>query len=843
MFTFEIACVGIALMGCVVAFSQAPIADSPALEAKAHAMLAKLTLEQKIELLGGVEDGNYIHPAPAIGMPHLKMSDGPMGVRAWGPATAFPGGAALAATWDPALARRMGEGMGKDARSRAVHLFFGPGINIARSPLAGRNFEYYSEDPFLNSALVVPFVEGVQSQGVVDTVKHYALNNEEYNRHNVSVDVDERTMREIYLPAFEAAVTKAHVDCVMNSYNLVNGVHATQNQFLNLKVLKGDWGFQGILMSDWGSTYDAVGAANAGLDQEMPSALFMNTGNLIAAIRDGSVKESTIDDKVLRLFRIVLRYGFLDRPQFDPTDSTYSVENRAIALDGARESLTLLKNEGHMLPLDSAKVKTIAVIGPNAYPAVTGGGGSSRMDPFEPVSTLTGIANLLGPNVHVLYSPGLPTINQLFTETKWDGQVKQETFSSQDLTGKPEVTQRGNINDWRFEMWGPGDTAVRTVRYSADYTPAKSGKYLLVAAASGEDAYNLLVDGRQVLRQPRSEGQVPHFLRLDLTAGTALHVVAEYMPHIPGFHLGIGLAFEADLPLEEAREYAAAADAVVIAVGFNPVTEGEGYDRTFELPWGQDELIEAIARANPHAIVTLTGGGGMDTRRWLDKVPALLHTYYPGQEGGTAIAEVLFGKHNPEGKLPVSFDRTWEENPSAPYYYPIKGADTVQHFSETDGRQADYAISHVKYDDGLMVGYRYWTTAGKHPLYPFGFGLSYTTFGFSNLSLPATATSGSTVAVSFDVTNTGNVPGAEVTQLYISDPSAKATRPERELKGFAKVRLAPAATQRVTLDLDARAFSYWDSAAHRWTIDPGKFTIHVGDSSENTPLNADLTLR
>ena len=285
------------------------------------------------------------------------------------------------------------------------------------------------------------------------------------------------------------------------------------------------------------------------------------------------------------------------------------------------------------------------------------------------------------------------------------------------------------------------------------------------------------------------------------------------------------------------------ADVVVVAVGFNPATESEGHDRTFTLPWGQDALIEAVAAANPHTIVTLTGGGGMDTRRWLDKVPALLHIYYPGQEGGTAIAEVLFGKHDPEGKLPVSFDRSWEDNPSSPYYYPDQGRrhHAARH-RRPDGQPVDYTIPHVKYGDKLMVGYRYWTTTGKHPLFPFGFGLSYTTFSFSNLQVPATAASGLNGSGQLRRDQHRQRGRREVAQLYVSDPSAKVNRPERELKGFEKVRLAPGETKHVTLNLDARAFSYWDEAAHKWTIDPGKFVIRVGDSSENTPLHADLTL-
>src|SRR5580658_5389130 len=312
-----------------------PVPDSPAIEARAHEILAKLTLEQKIKLLGGT-DGMFTQAIPSsdpkFALPRFKMSDGPLGVRTWGPTTAYAGGAALAATWDPEVARRVGEGLGRDARARGVDFLLGPGVNIARSPVSGRNFEYLSEDPFLNAHLAVPYIEGVQAQGVSATVKHFAANNQEYNRHNVSSDVDERTLREIYFPAFEAAVKVAKVTAVMDSYNLLNGVHATQNEFLNLKVLKGEWNFQGILMSDWDATYSTVGAANNGLDLEMPGPRFMNPKALLAAIKDGSIKESTIDEKLLRIFRTELRYGFLDRPQFDPSNSTYSVADRAVAL-------------------------------------------------------------------------------------------------------------------------------------------------------------------------------------------------------------------------------------------------------------------------------------------------------------------------------------------------------------------------------------------------------------------------------------------------------------------------------------------------------------------------------
>ncbi len=568
----------------------------------------------------------------------------------------------------------------------------------------------------------------------------------------------------------------------------------------------------------------------------------MNEQTLVAAVKSGTVKEATIDEKVLRILRVALRYGWLDRPQLDPADSTYSVADRPVALKGALESITLLKNENHILPLDAAKLKTIAIIGPNAWPAVTGGGGSSQADAFQPVSIVTGIANLVGPDTHVLYSRGLPEMNDVFERTHWETGLQQATFPSKDFSGSAETAAPRNINNYKQEWWGPADKTPRSIRYTASFKAPKAGKYLVLAAASGNDHYTVSANGKQVIEQVQVEGQYPESASIDLSTGQTISVIADYLPGFVGNRFGLGIVNEADMISEEAKKFASVADVVVLAVGFNPSTESEGFDRSFTLPWGQDALIEAVVAANPHTVVTFIGGGSFDTHRWLDKVPALLHAWYPGQEGGTAIADVLFGKHNPEGKLPVSFDRSWQDDPSYAYYYPIKGADTKLHVTENNHPPVDYDIPHLKYDDKLMVGYRYWTTTGKHPLFPFGFGLSYTTFSFSKLSVPSTATSGSTVQVTFDVTNTGSIEGSEVAQLYVSEPSAKTTRPERELKGFEKIQLAPGETKHVTLSLDARAFSYWDESKHNWTIDPGKFAIHVGDSSENTPLQADLTI-
>ena len=839
LLTFTLA---LQLAGCVFcAQAQAPVPDSPAIEAKAQAMLNKLTLEQKIQLLGGV-DSMFTQAEPAINLPRFKMSDASVGVRTWGPTTAYAGGVALAATWDRNFAKSLGASIGRDARARGVNFLLGPGVNISRSPVNGRNFEYLSEDPFLNAQMVVPYIEGVQSQGVIATVKHYALNNSEFDRHNIDVQIDERTMRELYLPAFEAAVTKGNADAVMNSYNLVNGEHATQNEFLNLKVLKGEWGFKGILMSDWVATYDGVAAANNGLDLEMPAAALMTRNTLLPAVKDGRVKEATIDDKVLRLLRTELRYGFTDRPQFNPSDATFSIKGSDVALQGARESITLLKNSNNTLPLDAAKVKTVAVIGPNAWPAIVGGGGSALPTPFTSVSIVEGIGNVAGQNVSVLYNAGVPTLPDLFRNTHWEGGVKTETYSNRSFSGEAVGANARSVANWNYSQWGPEGDA-RSIRYTATFKADKAGKYLLATASSGDDVYKVQVDGKTVLTQDDQEAESPQMYDVELSAGQSIQVIAEYLPHSPGVAFGMGLLNEADLVSAEAKDIAAKADAVVVCIGFGPTTEGEGKDRSFELPWGQDELVNAMITANPRTAVVLTGGGSMDLTRWVDKVPALLDSWYPGQEGGTAIAEVLFGKQDPEGHLPVSWDRAWTDDPSFKWYYGDPAKDTSMQSTYQTGAPHELKVRHAQYGEKLMVGYRYWTTTGKHALYPFGYGLSYTTFKFDKLKAPASATSGSTIAISFDVTNSGKMQGAEVAQVYVSDPSTKMERPERELKGFEKVRLAPGETKHVTVNLDARAFSYWDEAGHQWKIDPGKFVVRVGDSSENTPLSADLTLQ
>jgi beta-glucosidase len=816
---------------------------------RVDALLSKLTLEQKIDLLGGV-DVFFIRAVPTIGLPRLKTSDGPLGARNDGPATTMAGGIALAATWNVALAKQVGSEIGSDARARGVHFMLGPGVNIYVAPMNGRNFEYFGEDPFLTSRLAVAYIEGMQDQGVSATVKHFMGNNSEFDRHNTDSIIDERTMREIYLPAFEAAVKEAHVGSVMDSYNLTNGEHLTQNAHLNIDIAKKEWGFDGIIMSDWVSTYDGIAAANGGMDLEMPSGAHMNRETLLPAIETGKVTVAAIDDKVRRILRTAVRFGWLDRDQTDRSVPLLNGPGKQTALHAAREGIVLLKNDGGLLPLAKAKIKTIAVIGPDAYPAVPTGGGSAQARPFAAVSILQGISDALGSDAKVYYNRGLATWSQLANSTQFftsaaGGKpgVTVETFPNQDLSGSPASTRvaRHMTQKPRFSFADLANIDFAEINESQNQTPlgsstrwtgyysAKaSGKFEVFTEVPGEDGgHRLLIDGHLVLDNWQIRKALIDHQTIQLSAGPHKVVFEQFLPARPGPFSGgvqVGIASDDSLVDPAARALAAQADMVVLAVGFDPESESEGSDRTFSLPLGQDELIQEIARANKNAIVVVTSGGAVDTNAWLDRVPALLEAWYPGQEGGTALAEVLFGEVNPSGRLPISFDRRWEDNPSNASYYPQPGT------------------SRVVYKNGVFVGYRGYDHTGTKPLFPFGYGLSYTSFKYSRLDIhPAKENaSGAWYEVSFDVTNTGSRAGSEVCQLYIGDQHAKVPRPPKELKGFSKVNLAAGETRTVHLKLDRRSFSYYDANAKDWRADAGEFTVLVGRSSADIQLEAKI---
>jgi beta-glucosidase len=800
-------------------------------EKRVDSLLSQLTLDEKIEMIGGINDF-YTRPIPRLGIPSLKMSDGPIGVHDYGLTTAYPAGIALAASWDTELARRFGVAMGKDARARGVHFILGPGMNIYRAPMCGRNFEYLGEDPFLASRMAVPVIQGIQSQRVVATVKHFAGNNSEFDRMTLSSDIDERTLREIYLPAFEASVKEAKAGAVMDAYNLVNGTYMTQNQHLNNEILKKDWGFDGILMSDWGATHDGVAAANGGLDLEMPSPTFMNGDTLLPALKDGRIPATTLDDKIRRILRKAIAFGFLDQPQTDTSIPTYSQEGRQIALEEARGGIVLLKNSGNLLPLNENKVKTIAVIGPSAYPAVPGGGGSSETKPFNAVSYLEGISNRLGTKTKVLYAVDTPVLDEVFGTSEFvtapggESGLKGEYFGNQDLRGSPVLVR----TDKRVHFdWGEGSFAPNqpvdhfAVRWTGYFVPRESGDYTFFTSA--DDGVRLYIGDDIAIDDWQPHSQTVDSYARHLEGGQAYKIRLEYFEDVGSAIVGFGVTRAESFIGRETKALAAKADAVIICVGFDPKTEAEGFDRTFQLPGGQDELIRQINAVNKNTIVVLTAGGNVDMTKWVDSVPAILHAWYPGQEGGTALAQILFGDYSPSGKLPVSLERRWEDNPAFHSYYPDKGEKRVQ------------------YSEGVFVGYRGYDRSGVKPLFAFGYGLSYTSFAYSKLSItPKTGNLGGPVTVSFDVKNTGDREGAEVAELYVGESHPSVPRPVKELKGFAKVNLKAGETRRVSLKLDGRAFSFYDVKKNGWNHDAGEFTILVGGSSDHIQLQDKFTL-
>jgi beta-glucosidase len=800
------------------------------LEARIDSLLKPLSLEEKIDLIGGV-DAFYIRDIPHLHFPRLKMSDGPVGVRNYGPSTAV-GGVALAASWDPELAQRVGSIFGQDARARGVHFLLGPGVNIYRSPLNGRSFEYFGEDPFLAARTTVAYILGLQSQGVSATVKHFMGNNSEFDRHNVDSIIDERTMREIYLPAFEAAVKEAHVGAIMDSYNLTNGVHLTQSGYLNTDVAKKEWGFQGIMMSDWDATYDAVAAANGGLDLEMPSGKFMNRATLLPAIKSGKLSEATIDDKVRRILRTAMQFGWLDRDQTDRSIPRLNPDGRQVALEASRAGIVLLKNEGNLLPLEKGRIKSIAVIGPEAYPGQPVGGGSGEVRPFATVSFLEGIANYLGRGAKVYYAAGVPTLTELAGQTRFTTEaeggksgLKVEFFDNISLSGKPGVER---IDD--KASYDPGTTDGMaannlSIRWTGYFTPSTPGDHLVFVQGPGENGgYRLYVDKKLVIDDWTQAYAFLSQIKMPLPAGPHSIELDYFVKRGWGkTKLNFGIVRPEELMSAEAKAVASHTDAVVVAVGFDPSTEGESADRMFVLPPGQDELINQIAAINKNTIVVVTSGGGVDMTPWVDHIPGLFQAWYPGQEGGTALAQLIFGDASPSGKLPITIERRWEDNPAHDTYYP-KGADKK-----------------VAYTEGVFVGYRGYDKSGVKPLFPFGYGLSYTTFSYSNLVVSRASASGD-VEVHFDVTNTGNRAGAEVAEVYIGDRHSSIARPLKELKGFSKVSLGAGETKQVTVTLDRRAFSYYDVKKHDWTVQPGDFDVLVGSSSAKIDLTGKVAL-
>lgn len=856
-------------------------ADLP-VEERVEDLVRRMTLEEKIDLLAGYQDF-YLHPCERLGIPAFKLADGPLGLASWGlfgKATAFPSALSLAASWNRDLAARVGDCYGQEWRARGIHFLLAPGVNTYRASKGARNFEYMGEDPYLSSEMVVPFIKGVQERGVIATVKHFAANDQEYDRYRVSSEVSERALREIYLPAFKAAVQKAGVKAVMTGYNLLNGVYCTENKYL-IDILKKEWGFKGMLMSDWACTYSADKAANHGLDLEMGSNDWFVREKLLPLIEQGVVTEETINEKVRRIYGTCIEMGFFDRPQLDTTIPVYNPKANRMAYEAAKEGMILLKNEDNLLPLK--RVTKIAVIGPNAcYNLVTdrqnnvngttyGGGGSSKVHPWHVTSVLQGIEAEY-PDAEVWYAEGISNAYKprLFRSAKFytedgkqglrakyykmgqgDGSALPDKLMQQQAkaAGRTEDSHNGvsavsssvsaKSSDKEpvmeridrhvdFSWWGtPKEGLGEDYRVEWEgYVPVERNDSLLFFV-DAQGGYRLWIDGKLCLDADASASQSfdCRQVAVDGQKGARLHVKLEYLNQrsLPA-EIRLGYDYKGNLDFSEALRLARQADVVIFCGGLDGSIELEGRDRPFELPYGQDILINQLAEVNPNLIVSLHAGGGVRMSPWIDRVKAVVHLLYPGQAGGRAFAEMLSGKVVPSAKLPFTIEKRWEDSPACGNY------------DETRKERKVY------YNEGIFVGYRGYDRKQVEPLYPFGYGLSYTSFEYSDLQLTEIDKKNKSVALSFNITNTGGYEGAEVAQVYVRDIASKEARPLKELKGFQKVFLRPGETKHVSVTLDRDAFQYFSEKKSDWVFESGEFEIWVGASSKDIRLKTKVKM-
>src|SRR5215204_582970 len=670
-------------------------------------LLGELTLEEKASLCLG-SDFWHTAPIPRLGIPAIALSDGPHGLRKQPdegdhvgisdslPATCFPTASALGSSFDPELARRVGEALGVEARAQGVAVVLGPGINIKRSPLCGRNFEYLSEDPLLSGRLGAALVHGIQGQGVGTSVKHFAANNQETDRLRVSADIDERTLREIYLPGFERVVTQARPWTVMCAYNKVNGVSASENYWLLTELVRDEWGFEGLMVSDWGAVHDRVAALAAGLDLEMPPNLGVSDAALVAAVRGGELDEAVLDRAVERVLRLVDRAPSVGVDVGEGTKPGFDADaHHALARAAAAECAVLLKNDGDLLPLQLSAGDTVAVIGEFARTPRYQGAGSSQVNPTRVDNALDELRAAMPDGVQVVFTPGF----------------------------------------------------------------------------------------------------------------------------------GIGTTTADDEFAAEAVALAGRASSVVVFLGLPDAEESEGFDRThLDLPANQTTLVSRLAAANPNLVVVLANGSAVRLSDWEQHAPAILECWLSGQAAGGAAADLLIGAANPSGRLAETLPLRLEDNPS---------------YLNFPGEQG-----HVRYGEGVFVGYRGYDALDLPVSYPFGHGLSYTSFEYTDLTATLTGNieyDTLAVAVTCTVTNTGQRPGKEVVQLYVTDPESSARRPPRELKGFAKTTtLAPGESQTVTFQLQSRDLSYWSVRHHRWVLEGGTFRLSVGASSRDLRLTTTI---
>lgn len=706
-------------LNAAAASSQVTDKEKVQMEKRIEKLIKKMTLEEKVGLLHG-NSKFYVAGVERLGIPEWSLSDGPHGVRAeinrhdWAyagwtndSASYFPTGTAFAAAWNPELAYRRGEVLGEEARWRKKDVLLGPGVNIIRSPLCGRNFEYMSEDPYMNSVLAVAYIKGLQSRDVACSVKHFAVNNQETNRTTVDVECSERALREIYLPAFKAAVQEGGALTVMAAYNKFRGEFCAENNYLVRKILRNEWGFDGVYVTDWGAAHSTVPSMEAGLDLEMGTLIdkyedWYYANPLIEAVKSGKIPMSLVDEKVGDVLRVMIKTNVLDpKKRFGP-GSMNTKEHQQATYDAAAEAIVLLKNQNNLLPLDFSSIKSLAVIGDNATRKHSNGGLSSEIKAVYEVTPLETLRAKWGDKVDIRFAQGYEKLST-FVEGSNNGQ-SSGTFSSK--------TQ------------------------------------------------------------------------------------------------------ESDALLKEAVEVARTSDVALLVCGLNHDYDTESFDRlNMDIPYGQVELIQEVVKANPRTIVVMIAGSPLNMAAVDICSPAIVWAWFNGMEGGNALVDVLSGKVNPSGKMPFTTPVSLDQSP----------AHALGNFPGRDLK--------VNYEEDILVGYRWFDTKGLPVVYPFGYGLSYTTFNYSNLNTDKkTYDQADTIQATFTLTNTGDREGAEVAQLYVSDPVCSVMRPVKELKGFKKVFLKPGESRRITLDIPVSSLAFYSEAQSQFVVEPGEFILQLGAS-------------
>ncbi len=817
---------------------------------RVDSLLQAMTLAEKIALLHGAMDptgeagAGYVPGVPRLGIPAMRLTDGPAGIRTRHPATALPAPVALAATFEPELAYRYGRVMGQEGRARKHEVLLSPMVNIIRVPEAGRNFETFSEDPLLSARMVAAEVRGIQDAGLMATVKHYAANNFENDRMRVNAVVDERALREIYLPGFEAAV-KAGVAAVMCAYNKVNGAYACDNEHLLSQILREEWGFEGWVMTDWFAWHSLESLAK-GLDQEMPGFTLRFGGSnmslapavfadsLLAAVTSGRIDEAFVDRAVRRILLQMARFGLLEGAASSPAEIDVEA-HAALAREVAEAGAVLLRNERQTLPLTAEDLSNLVVVGPTATRPLVGGGGSSRVVPFRTTAALTALQELAGPSAQIRYVAGIDLDGVAVPPTVLQTPDGRPGLQRQGPDGTVQVDAQLDFTGERALPAGSQWTWTGTL------TAPEAGEYELKLQTAG-GVGTLTVDGQVVLRTgmffsdasliPTADGLENATYRVALQAGQQLSLVVQVsgqqpsLPFLPAERQPVQVRLAWVTPqrraafLQEAEEAARAARAAIVFVH----EEGtEGRDRpSLALHPDQDAMVETVAAANPRTTVVLHVGAPT-LMPWADRVGAILLMWYPGQEGGWATANLLLGRANPAGRLPVTFPRRAEDAPTAaPERYP--GVNLT-----------------ARYDEGIFVGYRWYDAQRITPLFPFGHGLSYTTFAYENLRVEP---DGDGLMVRFFVRNTGDRPGSEVSQVYLGPPEhPPVPMAPLHLAGFQRVTLAPGEAKEVSMRIDSRALSYWSVTDHAWVKATGRRPVYVGASSRDLRLQTTIEVR